>query len=88
MYGVTRKGDVAEFKPGDRVVWYDPRLWGPRDIGNNDHCRKPGTVVGIGRDALGQTIDILFDHNPNVSHGHFAYHPYLDTEPSHAKETA
>lgn len=59
------------FKVGDRVIWYDCRLWGPKDIGMNEHCYAPGTIVDVSEDSLGQTVDILFDHNPNVSHGHF-----------------
>lgn len=66
----------AAFKIGDRVVWYDSRLWGPKDIGKNEHCYVPGTIVDVGQDSLGQMVDILFDHNPNVSHGHFAYGIY------------
>lgn len=65
------------FKGGDRVIWYDSRLWGPRDIGNNDHCRKPATVVCSYTDEEGRpVIDLLFDHDPNVSHGHFAWAPF------------
>lgn len=65
------------FTAGDRVIWYDPRLWGPKDIGHNEHCYKTGTIVRSYLDKEGKpAVDILFDHNPNVSHGHFAYPPY------------
>ncbi len=62
---------------GDRVVWYDCRLWGPRDIGKNEHCIKPATVMRsyTGRDGR-PAIDLLFDHNSFVTTGHFNYHPY------------
>jgi hypothetical protein len=71
---------MTTFNAGDRVVWYDSRLWGPRDIGHNEHCRKPGTIVRAytGRDGR-PAVDILFDHNPLVSHGHFAYGLYEGT---------
>ena len=59
---------------GDRVIWYDHRLWGPRDIGNNDHCRKPATVTRSYTGSDGKpAVDLLFDHNPHLSRGHFNY---------------
>lgn len=67
---------MTTFEVGDKVIWYDARLWGPRDLNNNEHCYKPGTVVGVSTSHGDPTIDILFDHNPNVSHGHFIAYPY------------
>ncbi len=69
------------FAKGDRVIWFDPRLWGPRDIGNNDHCRKPATVAlaySTARD--GNLVDLLFDHNSVLSRGHFADYPQGGTK--------
>ena len=66
---------------GDRVVWFDYRLWGPRDIGNNDHCRKPATVIrAYTNDDGDPAVDPQFDHRPGrISHGHFNYPPYDQT---------
>ncbi len=62
---------------GDRVIWYDSRLWGPRDIGHNQHCIKQATVMRSYTGTDGRpAIDLLFDHNPRVSRGHFNYYPY------------
>ncbi len=71
----------APYAKGDRVIWYDWRLWGPRDIGNNEHCFKPATVVlaySTARD--GNLVDLLFDHNPVVSRSHFADAPQGGTK--------
>ncbi len=65
---------------GDRVAWYDSRLWGPRDIGHNEHCVQPATVVRAYTGSDGEpAVDLLFDHNPCVSRGHFNYPPYDQT---------
>lgn len=62
---------------GDRVLWFDHRLWKNKDIGNNDHCRKMATVVRSYTGSDGRpAIDLKFDHNSFVSKGHFNYHPY------------
>ncbi len=69
------------YAKGDRVIWYDPRLWGPRDIGHNEHCFKPATVVlaySTVRD--GNLVDLRFDHNPTVSRAHFADPPQGGTK--------
>ena len=73
---------------GDRVTWFDYRLWGPRDIGHNEHCYKPATVVRsyTGRDGR-PAIDLRFDHDPFVTTGHFNYAPY-DTGQSGRLESA
>jgi len=57
------------------VTWFDPRLWAGKDIGKNEHCYKPGTIVRsyVDMEDGRPIVDILFDHDPNVSHGHFAY---------------
>lgn len=66
-----------KFVEGDRVMWYDSRLWGPRDVDQNQHCYRPATVVASYLDQEQKpAVDLLFDHNPLVSHGHFAYPPF------------
>lgn len=62
---------------GRKVVAYDPRIWHERgyDLGHNEDCWKPATVLKVYVSRGDLLVDLLFDHNPRISHGHFADGP-------------
>lgn len=69
---------AKEDKVGDRVIAYDPRVYfaaGGKDIGENEHCWLPAVVTKVyqasGLDGYGLILDLLFDHDPRESRGHF-----------------
>ena len=54
------------------AIVYDPKLWGPRDIGNNAHCWKLATILRQYKDKDGRKlVDVRFHYDGHVSHGHF-----------------
>ncbi len=69
-------GNIEPYKAGDRVIAYDVRVWDEegKDVGKNEHCWLPATVMKVypGGAGYGLLADLLFDHDPEESHGHFA----------------
>lgn len=62
-----------ELKYGDRVIAYDPRIWNKRkkDVDNNEDCWLPAKVMCVYRNHGDLVVDLLFDHDSEISHGHF-----------------
>jgi hypothetical protein len=56
----------------DRVVVFDARLWGGRDVGDNSQFWKSATIIRTYWDCDGNLLaDVQFDHDDRVSYGHF-----------------
>jgi len=76
---------AREIVPGDKVMAYDPWAFGREGYYNHKGAFRPATVVlrygfisptmerWYGREAAKypDCVDLVFDHDKRLSHGHF-----------------
>lgn len=56
----------------EEAIVFDNKLWGYRDVGKNEHCRKRATILRRYIDRFGRKlVDVRFHHDGRVSRGHF-----------------
>lgn len=70
-----------DFKIGDNVQVYDPRIWNQtrKDIRDNSHCWKDAVILQIRENVYSSLlnwnypilIDVLFLYDRHISIGHF-----------------
>lgn len=55
-----------------QALVFDPKIWGGKDKGKNEHCWKLGTIVKRYKDERGRKlVDVEFHHDGRISCGHF-----------------
>lgn len=61
----------------ETALVYDNKLWGPRDIANNEHCWRRATILKRYKDENdegGRTLtDVRFHYDNHVSRGHLEH---------------
>ena len=68
----SHSGRRTEAPMRERLLVFDPKVWGGRDKGDNSHCWRSATVLRRYTDPCGRLcVDVRFDHDGRESRGHF-----------------